>query len=170
MFHLNFTHSWLRKSPQNNLLRTSVIDNWIHWPKNEVTLILLAHWGRETHLCASKLAIIGLYNDLSPGRWQAIIWTNAGTLLIGTLGLNFSQIVREILALSLTKMHLKMSSAKLHQFCLGLSVLICNLNNSFGITDIAMHIHNQGTIFFYSEVNQNKKLSIATKSCLLVMN
>ena len=35
-------------------------------------------------------------NGLSPGRRQAIIWTNAGMLLIGPLGTNFSEILIEI--------------------------------------------------------------------------
>ena len=43
----------------------------------------LTHWGRVTHKCVSKLTIIGSDNGLSPGRRQAIIWTNAGILLIG---------------------------------------------------------------------------------------
>ena len=38
-----------------------------------------------THICVSKLTIIGSDNGLSPGRHQAIIWTNAGIMLIGTL-------------------------------------------------------------------------------------
>ena len=33
----------------------------------------LTHWGRVTHICVSKLAIIGSDNGLSPGRRQAII-------------------------------------------------------------------------------------------------
>ena len=37
-----------------------------------------------THLCVSKITIIGSDNGLSPGR-KAIIWTNAGTLLISNL-------------------------------------------------------------------------------------
>ena len=52
-------------------------------------------------------------NGLSPGRRQAIIWPNTGILLIGSLGLNFSEIL----------MYLKMSSAKWRPFCLGLNVL-----------------------------------------------
>ena len=48
------------------------------------------------HICVSKLAIIGSDNGLSPGRRQAIIGTNAGILLIGPLGRNFSEIVIEI--------------------------------------------------------------------------
>ena len=47
---------------------------------------MLTHWGRGTHVCVSKLSIVGSDNGLSPGRRQAIIWTNAGILLIGPLG------------------------------------------------------------------------------------
>ena len=42
----------------------------------------LTHWGRVTHICVGKPTIIGSDNGLSPGRRQAIIWTNAGILLI----------------------------------------------------------------------------------------
>ena len=83
----------------------------------------LTHWGRVTYICVNKLSIIGSDNDLSPGRRQAIIWTNAEILLIRTLGTNFSEILREIHAFSLKKMHLKMSPAKWRPFCLGLNVL-----------------------------------------------
>ena len=55
------------------------------------------HWGRVTHICVSKLNIICSDNGLSPGRRQAIIWTNAGMLLIGSLGTNFIEILIEIL-------------------------------------------------------------------------
>ena len=44
----------------------------------------LTHWGRVTHICVGNLTIIG--------RHQAIIWTNAGILLIGPLGRNFSEV------------------------------------------------------------------------------
>ena len=66
----------------------------------------------------------------SPGRRQAIMWTNAGILLIGPLGTNFSENLIEILIFSFTKMLLKGSSAKWRPFCLGLNVLskaICAL-------------------------------------------
>ena len=59
-------------------------------------LNVLAHWGWVTHICVSKLTIIGSDNGLSPERRQANIWTNAGILLIGTLGTNFSEILSEI--------------------------------------------------------------------------
>ena len=56
----------------------------------------LTHWGRVTHICVNKLTIIGSDNGLSPGRRQAIIWTNAGIVLIGPMGTNFSEILIEI--------------------------------------------------------------------------
>ena len=59
------------------------------------------------HICVSKLSIIGSDNGLSPDRRQAIIWTNAGILLIEPLGTNFSEILIEILAFSAKKMRLK---------------------------------------------------------------
>ena len=84
----------------------------------------LTHWGRVTHICVSELPIIGSNNGLSPGWLQAIIWTNAGILLIRPLGTDFSEILNEIHTFSFKKMHLKMSSAKWRPFCLGLNVLI----------------------------------------------
>ena len=87
-------------------------------------VILLTHWGRVTHICVSKLTIIGSDNGLSPGRRQAIIWTNDGILLIGTLGTNFSKILIGIRIFSFKKMGLRVTSAKWRPFCLGLNVLI----------------------------------------------
>ena len=78
-----------------------------------------------THICVGKLTIVGSDNGLSPGRRQAIIWINAGILLIWPLGKNLSEIYIEIFTFSLKKMRLKVSSAKWRQFCLGLNVLIC---------------------------------------------
>ena len=83
----------------------------------------LTHWGRMTHICVSKLTIIGSDNGLSPDRRQAIIWTNAGLLLIGPLATNFGEILIEILTFSFKKIRLKVSSAKRRPFCLGLNVL-----------------------------------------------
>ena len=76
-----------------------------------------------THICVGNLTIIVSDNGLSPYRRQAIIWTNAGILLIGPLGTNVGEILIEILTLSFKKMHLKVSSAKRRPFCLGLNVL-----------------------------------------------
>ena len=103
------------------------------WTNAEILLIrplgtnvseMLTHWGRVTHICVSELTIIGSDNGLSSDRRQAIIWTNAGILIIGPLGTNFSEILIEILTLSLKKMLLKVSSGKWRPFCFGLNVLI----------------------------------------------
>ena len=56
-----------------------------------------------TLICVGKLTIIGSDNGLSPGRRQAIIWTNAEILLIRTIGTNFSEILGEIHSFSFKK-------------------------------------------------------------------
>ena len=81
-------------------------------------LRVLTHRGRVTHICVSKLTIIGPDNGLSPGRRQAIIWTNAGILLIVPLGTNFNEILIEIYIFPSMKMHLKLSSGIWRPFCL----------------------------------------------------
>ena len=78
--------------------------------------MVLTHWGRVTHICFGELTIIGSDNGLMPERRQANIWTNAGILLIGTLGTNFREILIGIQTFSFKKMHLKMSSGKLRPF------------------------------------------------------
>ena len=85
----------------------------------------ITQWGRVTHICVGNLTIIGSDNGLSPGRRQAITWTNVGILLIGPIGTNFSEMLIAIHTFSFKKMHLKMSSAKLRPFFLGLNVLMC---------------------------------------------
>ena len=54
-------------------------------------------------------------------RRQAIIWTNAGILLIGPLGRNFSENLIEIYKFWLKKIHFKMLSGKCRPFCPGLN-------------------------------------------------
>ena len=87
------------------------------------TILILTHWGRVTLICVSKITIISSNNDLSPERRQAIIWINAGALLMGSLGTNFGETLTEIYTFSITKMPLKMSSAKWRPFCIGLNVV-----------------------------------------------
>ena len=101
---------------------TSVASSDVGW---KIFIISpLTHWGRVTHMCVGNLTIIGADNGLSPGRRQAIIWTNTEILLIGPLGTNFSEILITIEAFSFKKMHLKTLSAKWREFCLGLKVLM----------------------------------------------
>ena len=96
-----------------------------------------------THICVGKLTILGSDNGLSPGRRQAIIWTNAGILLIGPLGTNFSEILIGILTFSFKKMRLKMSSVKWRPFCLGLNVLIW-------LTDLVYYTGSSCIVLGYS--------------------
>ena len=98
--------------------------NRFHLPDLKMSRSSLTNWGRVTHICVGNLTIIGSDNGLSPCRRQAIIWTNAGILLIRTSGTNFSEILGEIHSFSFSKMHLKMSSGKWRLFGLGLNVLI----------------------------------------------
>ena len=79
---------------------------------------------RVMHTCASKLIIIGSDNSLSPCRRRAIIWTNAGILLIRTIGKNFCETLTQIDIFSFKIIGLKMSCAKLCQFCLVLNMFI----------------------------------------------
>ena len=90
--------------------------------------VCLTHWGGETHIYVSKLTVIGSNNVLSPGRRRAIIWTNAGILLIGPLETDFSEILIEIHTFSFKKMYLKMSSGKWRPLCLSLNVLTLSIS------------------------------------------
>ena len=76
-----------------------------------------------TNICISKLTVIGSNNGFSPGWRQAIIWNNARILLIGPLGINFSEILIEIHKLIFNEICLKVLPSKSHPFCLGLNVL-----------------------------------------------
>ena len=95
----------------------------ITYPGWDLSSSKLTHWGRVTHICVSKLTIIDSDDGLSPGRRQAIIWTNAGIMLLGPLQTKFSEILIKIHTSSFKKMHLKMSSGKCRPSCLGLNVL-----------------------------------------------
>ena len=97
---------------------------WMHM--SDHSAVSFTHLGRVTHICVSKLTIIGADNGLPPSRRQAIIWTNAGILLIRPLGTNFSEILIGIQTFRLKKMRSKLSSGQWRPICLGLNVLITN--------------------------------------------
>ena len=84
------TRSQFINSHGINLVSPDYLGFSTWWVK--LVQLWLTHWGRVTHVCVSKLTIIG--SDI--GRRQAIIWTNAGILLIRTLWTNFSEILVEI--------------------------------------------------------------------------
>ena len=116
----------------------------VHALSSILQYFVLTHSGRVTHICVSKLTIIDSDNGLSPGRRQAIIWTNARILLIGPLGTNFSDILNGIQTFSFKKVHLKMSSAKWRSFPLGLNVLMF----SFDIFILSWRLH--GLALYYA--------------------
>ena len=97
---------------------------WRHMNVPTVQLITIYPLRPSDAYRRQQLTIISSDNGLSPGRRQAIIWTNAGILLIGPLGANFSEILIEILTFSFKNMRFKVSSAKWRPFCLGLNGLI----------------------------------------------
>ena len=67
------------------------LNGW--WHSLALLCVTRSRWGRVTHTCVSKLTIICSDHGLAPSRRQAIIWTNAGILLIGHLGTNISEIL-----------------------------------------------------------------------------
>ena len=98
--------NWTYRQASN--IKRALVGTWI--THNLQVTTGLTHWDRVTHICVSKLTNIGSDNGLSPGRRQAIIWTNARILLIGSLGTNFSEVLIEIYSFSFRKIHYKMSS------------------------------------------------------------
>ena len=128
-----------------------------------VSLYLLTHWGRVTHICVGKLTIIGSDNGLSPGRHQAIIWTNAGILLIGPLGTNFNEILIKIHTFSFKNIHLKMSSGKWRPFCLSLNVLMWS--------DTAAYVYNIYVLVCAMLIWLSKlfKFSMSCHRCILLV-
>ena len=76
-----------------------------------------------THICVIKI-IIGSDNGLSPGRHQAIIWTNVGILVIRPLGIDFSEILIKINTFSFEEMHVKLVCKMAYLFLLEFNELI----------------------------------------------
>ena len=117
---------------------------------------------RVTHICVSKLTITGSDNGLSPDRRQAIIWTNAGMLLIGPLETNFSEILIKILTFSFKKMRLKCRLRNDGHFVLAsICKCMCIKTKHYTITEHAMyfgclpvfcdiHWHRSVLVFYWS--------------------
>ena len=103
----------------------------ISYPISQLYRSRLNHWDSVAHICVSKLTVTVPNKGMSPNRHQAIIWANAGIMVIGPVGTNFSEIGIGIQTFSMTKMHLKMSSAKWRPFFLGFNMLMnYNLTSS----------------------------------------
>ena len=76
-----------------------------------------------THICARELTIIGSDNGLSPGRRQAIIWTNARILLIGPVGNKLQWNLKRNLYIFIQEAVFQISSKNWRPFCLGIDVI-----------------------------------------------
>ena len=125
----------------------------------------LTHLPLVLHICVSRLTIIGWDNGLSPIRRQAIIYSNAGLLLIGHLGTNISEILIKIQNVSFMKMHLKISPAKRRPFFPGWDELTkshprgASSSNACYIARRAQHrvgqnIQWRGKYTFYTKTEQ----------------
>ena len=124
-----------------------------------------------THICVSNLTIIGSDNGLSPDRRQAINCTNAEILLIGPLGTNFSENLIGIQTFSFYKMHLKMSSAEWHPFCLCLNVLRkVNQHQMMGIAfDYRKTFQLLGGCWCFGSLNYKNYLPISWETLYIHM-
>ena len=81
---------------------------------------------------------------MSPGRHQAINWTNAGILSIEPLGTNFSEISNEILAcIFIQENVLNMSSGKWRPYYLGLDMYVFDcISNQVPEKCVILHTFN----------------------------
>ena len=118
-----------------------------------------------THICVSKLIIIGSDNGLEPSRCQAIICTNAGILLIWPLGTNLREIYIKILTFSFKKMHLKVSSAKWRPFCFGLNVITAYGSTRLGQIYPPFEVYCQPT-FLFSNIGWKAALNTSTPGAI----
>ena len=99
MFHNNLLWYSLincikvRNSASEHIMLNSIYFSWYILIDKWLEISVLNHLGRVMQICVGNLTIIASDNGLSPGKCQAIIWTNAGILLIRPLGANFSEIL-----------------------------------------------------------------------------
>ena len=119
-----------------------------------------------THICIGKLTTIGSDSGLSLGWRQSIIWTNAGILLTGLLGANFSEILIGIQTFSFNKMHLKVSSAKRYPFCLGLNVLIHMWHSSLSMMYRKVSCKRPIRMHFRDEAPAHRERKVSGVSCI----
>ena len=124
----------------------------------------LTHWGRVTHICVSKQTIIGSVNGLSPGRCQAIIWTNAGILLIGLLETNFSEILIEMRIFSFKKMGLNVVC----EMATILSRPQCVNRKGIDLVDMEYSIASNGRVLWMKNRKINDSWMVLDKYCILI--
>ena len=119
----------------------------------------LTHWGRVMHICVGILPVIGSDSGLSPGRHQAIIWTNAKILLIWPVETNFSEILFRNSNIFIQEIALERVAPKGRPVCLGLNVSI------FGACVHLQYLHCvlplstlwSGCVLFHTDIFINVK-------------
>ena len=176
---VTFTVTWLIDSPWLNYmydvsclslglnLNSNLDSNVIRYDFTETWYTLLTHWGRVTHICVSKLTVIGSGNGLSPGRRQLIVRTNAGILLIGPYD-KFQWHFNRNANFSLKKMHMKMSSENCRPLCLGLNVWNCHLPMAITWYDKFLKTHDELFMFmskFKLASNVRKLMTLFSNMC-----
>ena len=113
IMNLTILAFYIRLGSQPNMTQNSaeyfpqLVNNAITTANPTCTMgfVRLTHWGRVTHICISKLTIIGSDRGLLPGWHQAIIWSSAGILLIGPWGTNVNEVLIKTQTFSFKKMH-----------------------------------------------------------------
>ena len=98
--------------------------------------------------------ITGPWNPLSRKTRISHYWTNTGILLIGSLGIKFSEILIELLTVSFKKMHLKGSSAK---FCLCLKVLKHIYLHHVTICIVSRHLNRTIYVLTYAYMDHKMR-------------
>ena len=109
------------------------------WFDNDNSLRLseayMRHW---------NLTIIGSDNGLSPGRHQAIIWTNGGILLIGPLGTHFNELLIKVQYFHSSKCVLKCSLESFVNFVsvsMSLQRLTSHVTNQVGLAYPCLYVN-----------------------------
>ena len=88
-----------------------------------------------------KKATSGSENGLSPDRHQAIIWTNAGLVLIKSTRTNFCEIWIKVKQFLSKKINLKISSSNWRLFFLDLNVLTLSQSQWENLDDFCYLTH-----------------------------
>ena len=128
------------------------------------TVLFLTHWGRVTHTCVSKLTI-GSDNGLPPGRRQAIIWTNAGILLVGITRNKLRWNFNRSPCIFIHKNPFENVVWKWWPFCLGLNVL--TLQGSPNLVIITIIVRRAGLL--WSQQDFEWRWSVPLFKCLTVL-
>ena len=110
--------------------------------------IMFTHSG-QFQISVGNLTIIGSDNGLSPGRRQAIIWTNVGILLIGPLGTNFNEMLTEI-----------------HTFHSRKSIWKCCLENGVHFVSASMCLHIEAETKRTTFSRQHFQIEFLVRKCM----